>query len=425
MLQQLKQYIADKQLLTEGEMVIVALSGGADSVALLDLLQRAGYKLIAAHCNFHLRAAESDRDQLFVEQLCCTLQVPIEVIHFQTNDYAKEHGISIEMAARELRYKWFNELCNKYQCRSVATGHHQNDQAETLMLNLMRGTGLRGLRGMKPRNGNIVRPLLFSTRQDICNYLTLRHLNHVEDSSNSNTDIQRNAIRGQLNRLTQAQIHHIANTAALMDEYTMIIDNYINLVKNEITENNKIDIRKLLSLPAPKTILYELIKDYGFTQCEDIYNSLTTQAGKCFYSSSHILLRDRDYLLIYRKSTPCQNKSTIARRDISNNKGDTFPSANELRIWVDADKLTDELIVRPWRNGDWFMPLGMNKRKKISDFLTDLHIPLIEKKKVEVMCSANNIIWVIGYRLDNRYKVTERTKQISEIQYLPQTEQHN
>lgn len=278
MLRRVSTYIRQRGLLQKDKPVLVALSGGADSVSLLDVLLRAGYTCVAAHCNFHLRGEESNRDEAFVRDLCKQMNVELEVTDFDTIEYARTHEVSIEVAARELRYRWFDEMARKHQCQAVCVAHHQNDQAETILLNLKRGTGIRGLAGMRPVSANpivpesvpIVRPLLCTTRGYIEHYLKdKRHLNWVTDSTNSDTSITRNAIREQLKNYSKTEIEHMAQTAEYMQGYVDMI------------EGNK-------SREEGIARLYEQLREYNFTEIDKIYDALQRgEGGKTFTSKTH------------------------------------------------------------------------------------------------------------------------------------------
>lgn len=275
MLRRVQKYIRDNQLLQAGDRVLVCVSGGADSVALLDVLQRAGYECIVAHCNFHLRGEESDRDEAFVQQLATDL--PLHMQSFDTLSYAKEQGISIEMAARQLRYQWFRQIAESTQCRAIAVAHHQHDQAETVLLNLKRGTGIRGLCGMRAKSPNpeggdilVIRPLLCTTRDYIEHYLRdIRHKSWVDDSTNTDTTITRNAIREQLKSYSKSEIEHIAATAEHMQGYVDWLDG-------------------LDTVAAGRAKLYEELREYGFAEIDKIYNALQAGVGgKVFRSTTH------------------------------------------------------------------------------------------------------------------------------------------
>ena len=278
MLRRVSTYIRQRELLDKRLPVLVAVSGGADSVALLDVLLRAGYTCIAAHCNFHLRGAESDRDEAFVRELCQQWNVPLEVTHFDTLSYARAHNVGVEVAARELRYTWFEEMAQKHHCQAVVVAHHQNDQAETLLLNLKRGAGLRGLAGMRPKSANpmapeglpIIRPLLCTTRDYIEHYLKdKRHLTWVTDSTNADLTISRNAVREQLKQYSKSEIEHMAQTAEIMQGYADILDG------KETRE-------------AGLVRLYEELRKYNFAEINKIYDALQKgEGGKVFTSKTH------------------------------------------------------------------------------------------------------------------------------------------
>ena len=278
MLRRVTTYIRQRGLLVKDKPVLVALSGGADSVSLLDVLVQAGYTCIAAHCNFHLRGEESNRDEAFVRDLCKKMNVELEVTDFDTLEYAHTHEVSIEVAARELRYRWFDEMARKHNCQAVCVAHHQNDQAETILLNLKRGTGIRGLAGMRPISANpivpesvpIVRPLLCTTRGYIEHYLKdKRHLNWVTDSTNSDTSITRNAIREQLKNYSKTEIEHIAQTAEFMQ-------GYVDMLEGKSSREEGI-VR-----------LYEQIREYNFAEIDKIYDALQKgEGGKTFTSKTH------------------------------------------------------------------------------------------------------------------------------------------
>lgn len=433
MLRRVKAYIQKHKLLNQGDKVLVALSGGADSVALLDILLRLGYNCLAVHCNFHLRGEESDRDENFVRQLCTQLSVPLIVQDFQTADYARQHSVSIEMAARELRYNLFEQLRCEHQCTVVAVAHHQNDQAETLLINLIRGTGIRGLAGMKPRNSDIIRPLLCTTHQDILSYLTLRQLPHVEDSTNTDTNIQRNLIRHHLSLYPESAVTNMADTADIVQGYSRIIDAYISSIKSNILttaagnpldsdsdslseDEVRINIPSLLLTPAPQIILYELLRPYSFPQTDEIYSALLSpDSGMYFYSPTHTALKDRQTLVVYptiaRENIPPRANISIRAK----NKQETYPKQEELRIIVDS-KITEKPITfRHYLPGDRFSPIGMKSTKKLQDFLTDLHLSRKQKQELWLMLSGDEIAWVVGYRISEHFKVTSQTKQIAEI----------
>lgn len=309
MLRRVKQYIKQNNLIHEGDKILVAISGGADSVALLDVLSRCGYPIIAAHCNFHLRGDESNRDEQFVRDLCAKRDIILYINNFATETYAKDNNLSIEMAARDLRYQWFEQIRKETNCTLIAVAHHQNDQAETLLLNLKRGTGIRGLQGMLPKNGYIIRPLLCTTRDYIEHYCQLRNLDFVVDSTNQDTAYKRNNIRMQLKQYPKADIEHMAQTAQRMQGYTKLIDDYIESLRPSLVkvQNDKtiVNLTNLLKSPAAEVVLYELIKDFGFKTTDEIFAAICSgKGGKKFTSPTHSAVIKSKRLTIESISSP-------------------------------------------------------------------------------------------------------------------------
>ncbi len=410
-----KQFIEHHLLLQTDSKTLVALSGGADSVALLRVLLELGYDCEAAHCNFHLRGDESNRDETFVTTLCKELQVPLHVQHFNTHEYAEENGISIEMAAREQRYKWFEELRKKTECQSIAVAHHQDDSVETLLMNLIRGTGIKGLLGIRPKNVNIIRPLLCVSREEIIDYLQFLNQTYVTDSTNRQTDYTRNKIRLEVLPLLesinpsvkQSLLQTINNLNDIYPLYKIGVD--AGLAK--VTDKLGIDIYKLLQEPSPQCLLYEAVTPWGFnaSQVNDMMDTLQGQSGKVFESKEWRIVKDRTHLLIESKeiSTPPELE-TLESKYQSNF---VIPNDKDIACF-DADKLKGAISMRRYQPGDKFVPFGMHGSKLVSDFLTDLKKTVIQKANQYVLCCNNDIIWVIGERIDNRFKITKNTKRV-------------
>ena len=436
MKEQIQQYIIQHQLLSGEKPVVVGISGGADSVALLHILVSLGYKCIAAHCNFNLRGDESFRDEQFTIDFTKRLQVPLCKISFETNKYAQENRLSVEMAARELRYRWFEELLNTYDADAVAVAHHRDDSVETLLINLTRGSGLTGLTGIKPKNGNVVRPLLCVSREDIYAYIEKNGLEYVTDSSNSSDIYTRNFIRLKviplLEEINPSVKASLARTAIHLYDASLIYNHSIEEARKVITQNNRLSISALLSFPAPATILYEMLKPYGFsrTVCESIFTVLDKDSGKIFYSSTHRLLKDRSDLLIDVLSGE-ESKAYLINLEDDNVdlpvelkpeivviKEDYQIEKDRKFAYFDFDKLSFPLVLRHWQEGDWFVPFGMKGKKKISDYFSDKKFSLFDKEKTWLLCSGQDVIWIVGERTDNRYRIEKTTKRVLKLKFI-------
>ena len=436
MKEQIQQYIIQHQLLSGEKPVVVGISGGADSVALLHILVSLGYKCIAAHCNFNLRGDESFRDEQFTIDFTQRLQVPLCKISFETNKYAQENRLSVEMAARELRYRWFEELLNTYDADAVAVAHHRDDSVETLLINLTRGSGLTGLTGIKPKNGNVVRPLLCVSREDIYTYIEKNGLEYVTDSSNSSDIYTRNFIRLKviplLEEINPSVKASLARTANHLYDASLIYNHSIEEARRVIIQNNRLSISALLSFPAPATILYEMLKPYGFsrTVCESIFTVLEKDSGKIFYSSTHRLLKDRSDLLIDVLSGEDNRAYLINLEDDNVDlpvelkpeivviKEDYQIEKDKKFAYFDFDKLSFPLVLRHWQEGDWFVPFGMKGKKKISDYFSDKKFSLFDKEKTWLLCSGQDVIWIVGERTDNRYRIEKTTKRVLKLKFI-------
>lgn len=435
MLQKVKEFIRQNNLIKNNDKVIIALSGGADSIALLDILYRLKYNCLAAHCNFHLRGEESNRDAEFVKQFCANYNVPLSIIDFNTEEYARTNSISIEMAARELRYNWFEQIRKQYKADFIAVAHHQDDSVETILLNLIRGTGIRGLTGIPVRNNFVIRPLLGVTRKDIIKYINGRKLSYVEDYTNKEDIYVRNKIRLNilplLETINPSAKSSIIRTAEHLSQVENIYSCYVNEIRSKVLNNNEIDIQKLLNCTEPQAILFELLYSYGFNSAtiEQIFKSLSAQSGKIFYSEKYKVIKDRYTLILAPKENLHDAVYTINKSDCEINKpiqlrikyidNEIFKFKKDSNIlYLDADKITFPIILRKWKVGDWFIPFGMKGRKKVSDYFSDNKFSLIDKENTWLLCNDTDIIWIVGHRSDNRYRINQNTKKILQIKFL-------
>lgn len=428
-------FIKSEGLFSPDSRIIVAVSGGADSVMLLRVFVSAGFDCVAAHCNFHLRGDESDRDQSFVESLCAELSVPLEIVHFQTEEYAAQHKLSIEMAARELRYDWFEQIRVRHNADVIAVAHHADDVVETFLMNIVRGTGIHGLTGIKPVAGRIVRPLLGIYRSEIEDYMRLNSFAYVTDSTNLQQDYLRNKFRLSVIPLLQSvnpavkanilnDIRHLRDVEAI---YNARVSQLRQTVVNEGADGElRIVIRELLATEAPSTLLFEYLSPLGFTatQCSDMVESArNANVGRVWQSQSHTAYLDRGVFTVKPSREDDSSEVIVTEEDVREGKkagGLSFaimPSA-EVRFskgnavaYADLDKVAFPLVVRTWRAGDVICPLGMNGRaKKVSDVLIDSKISISEKSAVRVVTDATGkIMWVVGLRSDERFSLTEKT----------------
>lgn len=417
MKQQVADFIAAHHLLQPDRLVLVALSGGPDSVALLCLLHELGYPLLALHCNFHLRGEESDRDCAFVTRLCGRYDVVLQVKHFSTRQYAADNHFSLEMAARELRYQWFREMLQEHGAQAIAVGHHSDDQAETLLLNLLRGTGIRGLCGMHPRQGHVVRPLLCCSRQDILDYLKSKHEQYVTDSTNLEDDARRNFIRHhimpKLSDLQPGAPQALAQCAAYIQDALPYYQRGVHQAMQDagITENS-LSLDAFRRMGSPSILLHEWLAPCGFhaAMLNDILKRIDSQPGTRWKTATHTLLMDRGRMLLFA------NEEETAEPHIHIQQVPSIGETGADIAYFDADLLSQPLHMRLVRNGDWFVPFGMKGRKLLSDFLTDCKMNLHDKTRQYVLCHGEDIIWVIGLRSDNRYRVTSRTQHILKME---------
>lgn len=430
----------------KGKKLLIAISGGIDSIVLTHIFYKLKFNFSLAHCNFSLRGKESNKDEQFVKDLGEKLEAQTYTIQFSTKLFAKENGISTQMAARDLRYNWFQELSKKHHFDYIITAHQKDDVIETFLINLTRGTGLNGLTGIPEVNKNIVRPLLPFDRNDILVYATRKKLQWREDSTNSSIKYVRNKIRHKvvpfLKELNPSLLETFGNTLENLKGSQQIIHDSINNLKEKavtvVNDTTYFDISELKKLNNPKVYLYELLQNYGFTEWDDITNLLDAQSGKQVFSNTHRLLKDRESLILteinitaqiehfevledthkIKKPLKLKFKKVDIPFDTKNHPNKIF---NELildkpdTISIDYDKIEFPLTIRKWQKGDAFYPIGMNGQKKLSKFFKDEKLSLIEKENTWLLCSKNEIVWVIGKRLDNRFKVTKTTSAILKI----------
>ena len=421
-----QRFIEEKDLFNLQDKVLVALSGGADSVALLRVLLSLGYTCECTHCNFHLRGLESDRDENFVRQLCEEHSIPLHVTHFDTSAYAKEHHLSIEMAARELRYEWFEHIRKEIEASVIAVAHHRDDSVETFLLNLMRGAGINGLKGIPVKNGYIVRPLLSVSRDVILDYLQAINQGYVTDSTNLEDEYMRNKIRLNIlplmKEVNPSVMETIQETTFRLSEVANIYQkDRMEAITHKVTflspELLRISLIDVLEDVAPISLLHEVLSPKGFnaSQIRDIYRSLSSsQSGKRFFSTEWEVLRDREYLWIQKKdSSPLIPELII--EEIERTPSFVIPRDKHIAC-LDADKLNHPLTIRKWERGDKFIPLGMNGKKKVSDYLTDKKFSLFQKENQYVVCSGEDIVWLVNERSDHRYRITDSTQRILLIQ---------
>ncbi|MEO9144556.1 MAG: tRNA lysidine(34) synthetase TilS [Ginsengibacter sp.] len=467
--------IEQQSLFQKKDYLLLAVSGGADSVVLCELCHDAGFNFEIAHCNFQLRGEESERDEKFVRALAKKYQVKIFVKRFETKKYAEENKVSIQVAARELRYAWFDELLsevsgNKYQVSGIRcevsgmsdqltilssdtpllpssggrgpyllTAHHANDNIETLLMNFFKGTGIKGLQGILPKQGKIIRPLLFAKKEELLSFIKGRNLEFVEDSSNNSDKYTRNYFRHQLipsvqKVFPQAEENLISNMERF-HEIEILYQQSIGFHKKRLLEQKgneiHIPVLKLQKSQPLKTIVYEIIKDYGFTphQSDDVIGLLHRESGKYISSATHKIIRNRNWLIIAPANTLEAGHILINEEDVESDGyrvdfefgklkikkeelvSEKIPSS-ALIAMLDAKSVTFPLLLRKWKQGDYFYPLGMPGKKKLSKFFVDQKMSMTEKEKVWVIESNKRIIWIIGKRIDDRFKITGKTKKV-------------
>lgn len=438
MLEKIAHFIDRYHLLDKGKKYIVALSGGADSVCLLLVLKNLGYDVDAVHCNFKLRGDESFRDEQFCINLCKKLGIKIHVVHFDTKEYAILRGISIEMAARNLRYSYFESLRRNIDADGICVAHHQNDCAETVILNLIRGTGINGLTGIRPQRDNIIRPLLCVSRGEIEDFLMKEGQDYVTDSSNLSDMFVRNHIRlniiPAMEKINPSAVQNIVKTAFRINEANKVFSHSIEKSSSKVSEIEDdilyIDINLLKEEVSPEYILFNILRKYGFNsdQIETISERLDSHTGKKFLSETHQMTFDRGKIIVSKKDK-CKINLIIPEAGKYIVDDECFIKVSKLHVddkfgiskvsntaTLDAGKVKFPLLLRNFRNGDRFCPFGMKGSKLVSNYMTDKHFSIIEKEKQLVVEDADgNIIWLVGERADNRYRITNETKEVVAI----------
>ena len=454
MLDQFKAYINRCNLIAEGDRLILALSGGIDSMVLADLLLKTKVDFTVAHCNFHLRSAESDGDEKFVREFAEKHGVQCFVKHFETEKYAEENGISIEMAARDLRYAWFEELRQQLDCKKIAMAHHADDQAETFFINLLRGAGLRGLKGMQPKNGVIIRPLLWASREQIHQYAIENQVLWREDHTNAESVYLRNKIRNQLLPIFDElhpearqglykSLEHLASEnelyrELLKEKLSCMVEeqdgvSVIARRNDEAIQNNTLDCHAALAMTQSEQLLFEWLRNYGFNtdQCHFIFEAMETGVGNKYYSPTHQLVIGRNELQLseIKQNTDVEIQIEVGEEEINlpihlrfskSEKAEGFVIDKSADVaMLDFDKLRFPLTLRHWRHGDRFHPLGMKGSKLLSDFFVDQKFTEWQKRNVWLLVSAEDyILWVVGWRIDDRFKIAKETKSVFECRMV-------
>jgi tRNA(Ile)-lysidine synthase len=440
-LENFKEHINSNFSFLYEKKLLIAISGGLDSVVLAHLCKSLNLNFCLAHCNFSLRGKESDADEAFVTQLAKDLEVNLFKNTFQTEAFAKKEKLSIQLAARKLRYDWFETLLIEENLNAVLTAHHADDNLETILINLSRGTGIDGLTGIPPQNNNIVRPLLPFTREEIKNYALSENIKWREDSSNASTKYVRNKLRHDvipiLKEINPDILQNITTTISNLNDTKSIVKESLKAVlKRAIISKTKsetvYDISEFKKITEPKAYLHDIFKVFGFTAFNDIYDLLDAQTGKLVKSKTHQLLKNRETLILTElnsaafKDVQFSKESEGITTNVGNFQLDIVSQLPENKennplntVFVDYELLNETLLVRNKLEGDYFYPIGMTGKKKLSKYFKDQKLSLIDKEKVLILCSNNQIVWVVNYRLDRKFKVSKTTKTILKITYTP------
>ena len=436
MLQKFIRFISENNLFKKNDTVLLAVSGGIDSVVMTELFEISGFRFAIAHCNFKLRGSDSDEDEVFVSTIAESKGKRFHVRQFNVKEYTKKEKISVQMAARKLRLQWFEELIKEFGYGCYATAHHNDDQIETFFINLLRGSGIAGLHGILPKHGNLIHPMLFTDRKAIEAFVQEKKLDFRMDRTNMKTDYMRNKIRHKLLPVLKSIqpdfdlifTRNIYRFRQAEEIYRQRVNEVIEDLSKLKNDQLLIPIRGLIGLNPVETYLFEILRPYNFQyqDADAIIRSLNAQSGKVFYSSTHKLIRDRDFLIICNSDlskeeqdvfpvnthsgelqTPAEIKFSVF------DKPEDFCISQESNIaLLDADTIGESIYIRHWKKGDYFFHLGMDHKKLISDFFTDLKFAIPDKENTWLLCSGKDIVWIVGCRIDNRFKITEQTKRI-------------
>jgi tRNA(Ile)-lysidine synthase len=432
MLIDFKKFIAENNLIKPGDRILLAVSGGIDSMVMTHLFLQLDYEIGLAHCNFFLRASESDKDEEMVRKFAAGHKIPFYSIRFETKAFAKNNGLSVQMAARELRYAWLEEIRKENRYNTIAVAHNLNDNIETLIINLTRGTGITGLTGMRPASNRIIRPLLFAKRRDITGYCNQHRIVFREDKSNADTKYTRNKIRHlvipvlkEINPSIETTLNETAERFTGINE---IVSNYISGLRERVSEQKGELITFNISLLKEhihnKAVLFELFKPYGITNMvlKDLMKVIEGKTGGQIFTGTHRIIKNRKEIIVSHEDNGNETfnniKNLTGLRKIPGIASALYVDitgkfeipSDPFIACIDSEKVTFPLIIRKWKAGDHFYPLGMKQKKKLSDYFIDNKYSRLDKEKILILESAGKIIWIIGDRIDNRFRITKSTK---------------
>jgi tRNA(Ile)-lysidine synthase len=433
MLEEVKSHIHKYKLVDVNDSILLAVSGGIDSMCMLHIFKSLNYRIAVAHCNFQLRGKDSDEDMLMVEKYCADHNIEFHSRAFETSGYARENKLSIQEAARNLRYNFFYELVEKHNFQKIAVAHNLNDSVETILINLIRGTSLKGLRGIAVRNNLVIRPLLGIEREQIHNYILEHRINYREDRSNVDTKYTRNKIRHiilkEIRSINPSALASMAESGNKLHEINEFYHQKLDELRTALFryKNTSVVINTEQLLQLKPAVRYDLLEEFSFSfdSIKKLDNS--TSIGKQFFSKNYSMLIDREVVIIDSISHQGVNEAIDLQTEsgvdwfkykfLENNSEFTIPKGSN-KAALDADKVGDRCYLRNWIEGDQFVPLGMQNTKKLSDFFIDNKVPLNEKGKIPVLTNENDILWVVNHRIDDRYKVTANTKRIVLFEFI-------